>query len=73
MLKLCDRDFKEAIIKENHSMSNYKYTWNKWKKNGKFHQEMENVKMSQVEILKLKNKIIEIKSPVDVSTAEWGG
>lgn len=26
MLKLCDRDFKEAIIKENHSMSNYKYT-----------------------------------------------
>lgn len=43
------------------------------KKNGKFHQEMENVKMSQVEILKLKNKIIEIKSPVDVSMAEWGG
>lgn len=34
---------------------------------------MENIKKSPMEILKLKNKIIEIKSSVDISTAEWRG
>lgn len=52
MLRLLDKDFETALIK-NASMSNCALTWNKWEKMYQLHQEMEDIK---IKILELNNK-----------------
>lgn len=49
-------------------MSNYERAWNKWKKN--LRTEIENVKKNQMEIMQLKNIIIEMKTQLMDSTEE---
>lgn len=73
MLELSDKNCKATIIFKKASKTNYKHTWNKWKKKNSLSKEIENIKKTWMENLKtqkynnwnFKNSLNDLKSRME--------